>query len=317
MARGKRSIDGHEKKKNLGGSVSPDIWQQVEQKRLPPATEQPIQPQNASPAPSSNGEPAQKIFLTKAFSHAGTVNWVGHLVKFPRLPVPDQKECALSARKKAIGWTITRHDRLLGQATWQEHAIDIKEEIDPIVIRSAVLSYAVRAGEQEGVSIRTPDELYVGTKPNVSDREWPYLTSIFKNAGTVSWMSYRNHGVPFDNIENAACALHVRPLLNEELKPNDPVPKNLRWEVTRFVLSGNVLRPERTRILREGLEPSEVLDAIISWTRAAKPRSNEKPIIPNDNILKDLSATLVIDTARDPSRSTRDRIKAAPHPPSQ
>lgn len=288
----------------------------VEQKR--PTEEKQSPPQIIIPDSSSNDEPLPELFLTEAFTRAGYVNWAGYLAGFPFFDDPSSMECAVSASKEEDGWKIRRHARFMGRYTWDEHLVTLPKETDPLIIKNGAVAYAIRAAEQAGAGRRIPNELYRGAEPNISDKHWPYLTPVFMDAGRVLHLNYKENGVSFTHRRNTACALLIRPLLKKELKPEDPVPNNIPWEVTRFVLSGSTLRPETPRILREGLHQSQVLDGTVSWMRSAKEHSYGKLIMPGDMALKDLSAKmLLVDTCLNPKNLTRDRTATAPNPPSQ
>ncbi len=330
MARGKKS-GGFSKWPNWGspdqdgnGNIDRAFREIAEQDRLrqqraaqqQPREEQRPQPQITIPDSSPNSEPLPELFLTEAFTRAGYVNWAGFLVKFPFFADPSSMECAMSASKEEDGWKFRRHARFMGRSIWDEHLASPPKETDPLVIKNAIVAYAIRAAEQVGASRRIPKELYKGAEPNISDKHWPYLTPVFRDAGTVSHLNYKENGVSFNHRRNTACALLIRPLLKTELKPEDPVPNNIPWEITRFILSGSTLRPETPRILRPGLYQSQVLDGTLSWIRSAKEHSNGELIMPGDSALNDLSAKLVlVDTCLDPSRLTRARTEATPNLP--
>lgn len=324
MARGNRSIDGQEKKKSLGGSVSPDIWDRVAKQRELPVQQQPTEEKQSQPQiiisdSSPDDEALPELFLTEAFSRAGYVNWAGYLAEFPFFDEPSSMECALSVSKEEKGWKFKRHGRSMGPYPWGEHLAEpLPKETDPLIIKNAAIAYAIRAAEQVGTTRRIPHELYKGAKPNISDKNYPYLTPVFAEAGRVLYLNYREYGVTFNYRRNTACALLIRPLLKRELKPDEPVPNNIPWEITRFVLSGSTLRPETPRILRAGLQHSQVVDATLSWIRSAKAHSNGEFRMPGDAALEDLSANLVlVDTCLDPKNLNRGRTREAPTPPSR
>lgn len=321
--RGERSVDGNKKKKSLGGSVSPDIWDRVaKQRELPvqqqPAEEKQSKPQIIMPDSSRDDEALPELILSEAFSRAGYVNWAGYLAEFGFFKDPSSMECALSVLKEEDGWKFRRHARFMGDDVWGGHLATIPKETHPLIIKNAAMGYTIRAAEQVGTSRRIPHELYKGAKPNISDKLFPYLTPVFMEAGKVTHFSYKQHGVAFNYRPNTPCALLIRPLLKRELRPDEPVPNNVPWEITRFILSGNTLHPEATRILREGLHHSQIVDGAQTWDRDAATLSNGKMIIPGAAALKDLSANLVlVDTCIDPQNLTRGRKAAIPNPPSQ
>ncbi len=314
MARGKKS--GSLSKWN---SLNPDqndgsnidrIFRELEQdiarrqrsQQPQPTKEKPQQPQALAPASSLNGNPQQKHFLTRAFSRAGFVNWVGDLVNFPQLSHPGNMECVISAKQEKDGWEITRHARFLGQARWQKQLVTVPKETDPIIIRNALVTWAVRAGEEIDTVRRVPHELVTGSEITVTGKEWPYLTPVFKNAGAVVKLRYKQYETFFNYHGNTACALLVR-----------PVQEGHRWEVTRHRLSGEILKPEEPHLLPEGIQHSQVLKAVTSWSRAAKGWSKGEFVIPH-NKLKELSAMLLVDTRLD---SSQGQTAEAPNPPSQ
>lgn len=266
--------------------------QSVEKKQQP-------QQEIIKPASSLNGNPLQNHFLTHAFTRAGFINWVGDLVEFPRLPQPINMECAIRAKKEENGWNLTRHARLLGQPRWQKQIETVSRDIDPIIIKNALVAWAVKAGEEIDTFRRMPEELSTGSELTLTNKEWPYLTPVFKNAGRVLLLKYKQYEMLFDYHDDTPCALLVRPVEDER-----------RWEITRHQLSRGILQPEEPRLLPEGIKQSHVLDAVVSWSRAAKIWSKGEFVIPHDK-LKELSAMLLVDTRINP-----DRTAEAPIPPS-
>ncbi|MBP7721081.1 MAG: hypothetical protein KA155_00950 [Alphaproteobacteria bacterium] len=263
------------------------------EKRQPPS-------QIVTPTPSLNGNPLQNHFLTHAFASAGYVNWVGDLVKLPWLSQPGNVECAIRAKKEEDGWKITRHSRFMGQARWQKQIETVSRDIDPIIIKNALVAWAVKAGEEINTFRRMPEDLSTGSELTLTNKEWPYLTPVFKNAGRVLMIKYKQYEMLFDYHDDTPCALLVRPSHEER-----------RWEITRHQLLRGTLRPEEPRLLPEGIQHSQVLDAVVSWSRAAKNWSKGEFIIPHDK-LKELSAMLLVDT-----RITPDQTGEALNPPSR